>query len=98
MVNYVDTFRWILFILCLLLGPVLVGQLCMQGLTFRLIRSSFCCQIGFISTCVLVLKGPVWNRDLAKEEAGEDQTCEVIENIKQILGVSALLFFLFAHM
>lgn len=34
--------------------------------------------------------GPVWNRDLAKQTAGEKETCEIIENIKKILGVSTL--------
>ncbi|KAF9908937.1 hypothetical protein EC991_009237 [Linnemannia zychae] len=35
--------------------------------------------------------GPVWNRDLAKETAGEKETCEIIDNIKKILGVNRLV-------
>lgn len=31
--------------------------------------------------------GPVWNRDLAKQTAGEKETCEIIDNITKILGV-----------
>jgi hypothetical protein len=34
--------------------------------------------------------GPVWNRALAKQEAGVDATCETIETIKEILGVRLL--------
>ncbi|KAG0290222.1 hypothetical protein BGZ96_006311 [Linnemannia gamsii] len=35
--------------------------------------------------------GPVWNRDLAKQTAGEEETCEIIDKIKRILGVNRLV-------
>ncbi|KAF9924465.1 hypothetical protein FBU30_005563 [Linnemannia zychae] len=35
--------------------------------------------------------GPIWNRDLAKEEAGEDETCQVIRTIKETLGVNRMV-------
>ncbi|KAK3824226.1 MAG: Metallo-dependent phosphatase-like protein [Linnemannia elongata] len=35
--------------------------------------------------------GPVWNRDLAKQTAGEKETCEIIDNITKILGVSRMV-------
>ncbi|KAG0219085.1 hypothetical protein BGX33_004892 [Mortierella sp. NVP41] len=40
---------------------------------------------------VLTSDGPIWNRDLAKQEAGKDETCEVIESIKQTLGVQRMV-------
>ncbi|KAG0247629.1 hypothetical protein BG011_001142 [Mortierella polycephala] len=35
--------------------------------------------------------GPIWNRALAKEEAGREATCKAIENIKSMLGVKRLV-------
>ncbi|KAG0212770.1 hypothetical protein BGX28_005617 [Mortierella sp. GBA30] len=35
--------------------------------------------------------GPIWNRALAKEEAGSDATCKTVETIKKMLGVKRLV-------
>ncbi|KAF9363277.1 hypothetical protein BGX34_004493 [Mortierella sp. NVP85] len=40
---------------------------------------------------IFTTDGPVWNRALAKQEAGVDATCETIETIKEILGVKRLV-------
>ncbi|KAK3821457.1 MAG: Metallo-dependent phosphatase-like protein [Benniella sp.] len=40
---------------------------------------------------IFTTDGPVWNRALAKQEAGVDATCEIIETIKEILGVKRLV-------
>ncbi|KAF9353921.1 hypothetical protein BGX26_008306 [Mortierella sp. AD094] len=37
------------------------------------------------------LLGPLWNRALAKQEAGPDETCQTIETVKQLLGVNRLV-------
>lgn len=43
---------------------------------------------------LLNIIGPIWNRALAKQEAGADVTCETIETIKQIFGVRWLVYHL----
>ncbi|KAF9954386.1 hypothetical protein BGZ65_004056 [Modicella reniformis] len=40
---------------------------------------------------IFTTNGPIWNRALAKQEAGKAATCEAIETIKQILGVKRLV-------
>ncbi|KAF9433769.1 hypothetical protein BGZ76_009007 [Entomortierella beljakovae] len=35
--------------------------------------------------------GPVWNRALANQDEGSNQTCETIETVKQLLGVNRLV-------
>ncbi|KAF9102824.1 hypothetical protein BGX27_010850 [Mortierella sp. AM989] len=46
---------------------------------------------GKFDAPILKTTGPLWNRALAKEEAGADETCQTIETIKQLLGVNRLV-------
>ncbi|GJJ72430.1 hypothetical protein EMPS_04787 [Entomortierella parvispora] len=40
---------------------------------------------------IFTTKGPVWNRALASQEGGLEETCKTVESVKKILGVNRLI-------
>jgi len=43
-----------------------------------------------ISTSIAPNLGPVWNRALASQEGGLEETCKTVESVKKILGVRGM--------